>query len=196
MALTHVTKEKGDSQPNDLYRVLYYDCEPLTKKLQHPLTGKAIDFSKSPSYRFRQLFYSELKKLRKVALRLGQLRDNNGWIINSKVLKKLIKGTIEIKDIHESDLRYDVIQKEVDAKLSLDIASLAYKRLVDRIVLIAGDRDFVPAAKLARREGIDIILDSMRQKIHPSLFEHIDGMKTWAPKRKVKRRHATTAAKN
>jgi uncharacterized LabA/DUF88 family protein len=41
----------------------------------------------------------------------------------------------------------------------LDIASVAYKRQADQIVLVAGDADFVPAAKLARREGIDFILD-------------------------------------
>lgn len=47
-----------------------------------------------------------------------------------------------------------------------------------RIVLIAGDADFVPAAKLARREGVDFILDAMHQPISDDLFEHIDGLWT------------------
>lgn len=42
--------------------------------------------------------------------------------------------------------------------------------------MIAGDSDFVPAAKHARREGIDFILDPLWQTIKPSLFEHIDGL--------------------
>ncbi len=46
-------------------------------------------------------------------------------------------------------------------RIGLDIASLAYKKQIDQIILIAGDSDFVPAAKLARREGIDFILDPM-----------------------------------
>lgn len=58
----------------------------------------------------------------------------------------------------------------------MDIASLAFKRFVDRIVLISGDADFVPAAKLARREGVDFILDPMKANIEQSLFEHIDGL--------------------
>lgn len=37
-------------------------------------------------------------------------------------------------------------------KIGLDIATFSYKRLVDQIVLISGDNDFVPAAKLARRD--------------------------------------------
>ena len=44
--------------------------------------------------------------------------------------------------------------------------------------MIAGDSDFVPAAKLARREGIDFILDPMWNKIKDDLFEHIDGLKS------------------
>ena len=67
-------------------------------------------------------------------------------------------------------------------RIGLDISSMAYKRQVDRIVLIAGDSDFVPAAKHARREGIDFILDPMWQSIKPSLQEHIDGLETRCPR--------------
>ncbi|HSP30405.1 MAG TPA: hypothetical protein VLO13_00065, partial [Halomonas sp.] len=55
---------------------------------------------------------------------------------------------------------------------------------VDQIVLIAGDSDFVPAAKIARREGIDFVLDPMWQKIPPGLHEHIDGLRTTCSKPK------------
>ena len=42
-------------------------------------------------------------------------------------------------------------------------------------MLISGDSDFVPAAKLACREGIDFILDPLFNPIKPDLFEHIYG---------------------
>ena len=42
----------------------------------------------------------------------------------------------------------------------------------------SGDSDFVSAAKLARREGIDFILDPLGAPIKPDLFEHIDGLRT------------------
>ena len=63
-------------------------------------------------------------------------------------------------------------------KIGMDIASLAYKQQVEQIVLIAGDSDFVPAAKLARREAIDILLDPLDQAIKENLFEHIDGKRS------------------
>ena len=56
------------------------------------------------------------------------------------------------------------------------MASLCLKKQADVIVLVAGDSDFVPAAKLARREGVRIILDPLWQNVSDSLFEHIDGL--------------------
>ncbi len=73
---------------------------------------------------------------------------------------------------------FEMQQKSVDMKIGLDIASLAIKENVNKIILISGDGDFIPAAKLARREGIDFVLDPMWNNIDPSLFEHIDGLKS------------------
>lgn len=75
-------------------------------------------------------------------------------------------------------VRLDLRQKGVDMRIGLDIASVALKRLASTIILIAGDADFVPAAKLARREGIQFILDPLWQKVSDDLFEHIDGLQT------------------
>jgi len=111
-------------------------------------------------------------------LRLGKLADQGGWIIKPEQTKNLLNGVIKISDLQENDVVYEVRQKGVDMKIGLDIASLAYKKLVDQIILIAGDSDFVPAAKLARREGIDFILDPMWNPINPDLHEHIDGLKS------------------
>jgi len=73
-------------------------------------------------------------------------------------------------------------QKGVDMRIGVDIASLALNGRVDTLILVAGDSDFVPAAKLARREGIDFILDPLWQKINSDLFEHIDGLQSGLPK--------------
>ena len=72
----------------------------------------------------------------------------------------------------------NIRQKQVDIKIGVDIASMALKHQVDSIVLVAGDGDFVPASKLARREGIDFILDPMWAPINPDLNEHVDGVNT------------------
>jgi uncharacterized LabA/DUF88 family protein len=90
--------------------------------------------------------------------------------------KSYSEKEISVADLTEHDVSYDLIQKRVDIKIGLDIASLALKKQVNQIILISGDSDFVPAAKLARREGIDFILDPMWNPIQKHLFEHIDGL--------------------
>lgn len=62
-------------------------------------------------------------------------------------------------------------------RLGLDVASMAFKRQVDQIVLVAGDADFVPAAKLARREGIDVVLDPMGGTPARDLIANVDGVR-------------------
>lgn len=125
-------------------------------------------------------FLNNLKQRRKVALRMGFFADEEmNYIFSSDIVKKLCKKTISINDIWENDLVLNMRQKGVDMKIGLDIASLAYKKLVEQIVLISGDSDFVPAAKLARIEGIDFIVDSLGMKINDTLTEHIDGLRTY-----------------
>ena len=164
---------------HDLYRIFYYDCPPLEKQMFHPLTRRSIDFKRTPQYLWTTDFFEALKKKRKVALRLGVIDENNSsYKIRYDVLKRLLAGTISLTDLQESDFEPDIKQKGVDMKIGVDIASLAYKHQVDQIVLIAGDSDFVPAAKLARREGIDFVLDPLGAHIKENLFEHIDGLRS------------------
>ena len=171
---------------DDLYRVFYYDCPPMDRKLFHPFLKRDVDFKKSDHYQWMNAFLAELKKKRKFALRLGKLSDTQAcYTIKPDAIKKLCRGAIKVEDLKESDFRLNVEQKGVDMKIGIDIASLAYKKQVQRIILISGDSDFVPAAKLARREGIDFILDSMWATIKPELHEHIDGLRTCCPRPKM-----------
>ncbi|HEY4210192.1 MAG TPA: NYN domain-containing protein [Steroidobacteraceae bacterium] len=181
MALDHL-KQRGDVERKDLYRIFVYDCPPLLKKAQHPITGRALDFAKTQTAQFRLEFHHQLKCLRKVALRLGRLQDRRGWRIRPDRLKALLQDKIELKDLTDADFVYDVNQKGTDMRVGVDIASVAYKKQADQIVLVAGDSDFVPAAKLARREGIDFILDPMWSQIADDLHEHVDGLRSTCPR--------------
>ena len=121
----------------------------------------------------------ELKSKRKFALRLGRLSENDlGYIIKPEKIKDLFGKKITLEEITEDDFRLNISQKTMDMKLGTDIASMALKKQVEQMILIAGDSDFVPAAKLARREGIDFILDPMGQNINDDLNEHIDGIRS------------------
>ncbi len=110
---------------------------------------------------------------------MGKLADAQAlYTLRPDIVKKLFNGSMQISDVGEKDFMIQVDQKGVDMKIGLDIASLAYKKQVDQIVLISGDSDFVSAAKLARREGIDVVLDPLGANIKEDLFEHIDGLRT------------------
>ena len=197
-ALRHKNQRTGEDNNHvpvfetfDLYRIFFYDCPPIEKKMHWPISKKAIDFAKTDQAIFRRTLHDELKKKRKVALRLGHLLDTAQWRLQPTVLPQLLKSEIKFENLTDDDFTIDTIQKGVDMRLGLDVAALSYKKLVDQIVLIVGDSDFVPAAKLARREGIDVILDPLGMRLHDHLFEHTDGVRT--PKGRTARTRAQDA---
>ncbi len=164
-----------------LYRVFYYDCPPIvdSTNVYNPLTGKSINLGKTPAGKWAAEFLKELKHQRKFALRLGRLSMNDThYNLRYDAFKKLCAGSLAPEDISEADISLNIEQKGVDMKIGIDIVSLAFKKQVNQIILISGDSDFVPAAKQARREGIDFILDPMQASIKPDLHEHIDGIRT------------------
>lgn len=165
------------AESRDFYRLFFYDCPPLAKKMHRPISKLAIDFAKSPQALFRQALHTEVKLLRKVALRLGHLNDTANWRLNERATDRLIRNPITFSPT-DSDFELDTKQKGVDMRLGIDVASLALKKQVDQIVIVAADADFVPAAKLARREGIDVILDRMGyQSAAKDLVHHVDGLR-------------------
>jgi uncharacterized LabA/DUF88 family protein len=181
MALGHL-KQRGDVERRELYRIFVYDCPPLLKRAQQPITCRSVDFARTEIAQFRIKFHQQLKCLRKVALRLGRLQDHRAWRMKPQQLHALLRKRMSFSELRDEDFVYDVKQKGTDMRVGLDIASVSYKRQADQIVLVAGDSDFVPAAKLARREGVDFILDPMWGPIADDLHEHVDGLRSTCPR--------------
>ena len=174
MCTRHLSHEKGIR--DQLYRIFIYDCEPLDKKLHYPVSHKALDLSKTSTYTFRKALHFYLIHQRKVALRMGRISDNARWVLTEKKMQEILKNPSAPLNLTDEDFRYETHQKGVDMKMGIDITSAVLKKQVNRSVLITGDADFVPAAKLARREGVDVILDPMWSNIPNDLFVHIDGL--------------------
>ena len=165
-----------------LYRIFYYDCAPVEKgtNVYNPLTKKSENLGESENGKWMSAFLEELKHRRKFAIRLGRLGTKDGgalsYNLKPEVTKTLLNGSKSLDDLRQEDFKLNLTQKGVDMRIGVDISSMAFKAQVNQIILIAGDSDFVPAAKQARREGIDFILDPMGNSISPDLFEHIDGI--------------------
>lgn len=147
-----------NGQTNTMLRTFYYDCRPYGEIKNDP-SGNPVDFSQHPSFKAATAFQNDLKTFPQLALRLGDL-SFDGWKVDSKNQGKFIP---------------DFKQKAVDMKIGLDIAWMSSKRTIDKLVLVAGDSDFVSPMKFARREGILVYLYPMAQaQIKTILKEHAD----------------------
>ena len=174
---------KDHLRDNDyLYRIFYYDTEPLEKTGHNPITRKMIKFSQTPVAIAQRKLLESIKHTPNFALRLGSTvwRDR-AWILKPDKLKELLNKKISVDDITEYDVSPHIQQKAVDMKIGLDIALIAIKKLADLLIIITGDADIVPALKFARREGMQVGLDPLRSNIQPALSEHVDFIDTKIP---------------
>ncbi|ELY4627309.1 NYN domain-containing protein [Cronobacter sp. HA18006] len=174
----------ADREPLELYRIYYYDCPPLDKQVRYPIKPQGHtsapnkNFKQDPGSILRSELHEELRKNRKTALRMGVLSSHAKWQLNDYALKDLLDGKRNWDSLTNDDFHYEYKQKAVDIKLGMDITILSHEKQVDVIVLVAGDADFVPAAKHARIKGVDFILDPLDQDIPPTLSEHVDGVQS------------------
>jgi uncharacterized LabA/DUF88 family protein len=176
--LSHIDKDN-----EELFRIFYYDTAPLNDKTVHPITGATVDFGASKTAIDQNKLLESIKITPNFALRLGHTSWRKGeWVLSSSKLNDLIKGTISVSDLKESDIKPAVRQKAVDMKIGLDIAWIATKRIADKLIIITGDADIVPALKSARKEGMVVVLDHLHNHIQPSLQEHVDCIACKIPK--------------
>lgn len=153
-----------------LHRVYFYDAKPLTKKVTRP-DGTVIDFAASKAHAISTQQHQTIARLPFFAMRFGELSDR-GWKVPERILQK--QKNVPNMTIQSSDLEPNVQQKGVDMRIGLDVATLTIRRQVDTVVLVTGDSDLVPAMKLARREGAQVILVTLGQKLKDAMYDHAD----------------------
>lgn len=188
--LKHINKIERAAHPRSLlYRSFYYDARPYLDKGHLPISKRSIDYKKSDTAQFHLKLHDCLRRMSNMAVRLGEVRrdPDSLWELKPAALAELLKGGKKFEDLADEDFRPTFRQKAVDMRIGLDIASITLKRQAQTIVLVAGDSDFVPAAKLARREGVKIVLDPLWRQVDPALFEHIDGLHSGFPRPKPKK---------
>ena len=156
---------------DNLYRIFYYDSYPEQQEQIHPVSGEKIQLGKEDELQTRMEMFEELKSRRKLALRINYT-PSGSWVLAPNEQKTTSKNL--------QQLAYQADHKGVE--IGVDVATLSLKKQVEKIILIAGDADFVPAAKMARYEGVDFVLDPMWQPIPSCLYEHIDGLKSVCPR--------------
>jgi hypothetical protein len=128
-----------------------------------------VDFGVTPLARNNRMLFNELRTLPHVSIRRGELVFR-GWRVRQG---RLPERESEVT-LSAADLEPNIQQKGVDMRIGMDIAALTMKGHAGVIVLVAGDSDFVPAMKFARREGAQLYLVTLGHTVRPEMLEHAD----------------------
>lgn len=153
-----------------LLRVYYYDAPQFRGKVQLPVSGGDKTFQASDRW------LDDLARLERFAVGRGTL-GFRGW--KPKTIP--IAGGQPLSD---NDFSPVFEQKGVDMRIGLDIANFARTRAVDRIILVSGDQDMIPAMKEARKAGLEVAsiqLPHPAKALHDGLHAHSDMVRavTW-----------------
>lgn len=141
-----------------LLRIYWYDADPFGEKRRNPIDGKRTNFATTPEAERNRALMRVLELETDVAVRRGELLFR-GWRVHAAAMWELAKDPP--RKLRTTDLEPVFMQKGVDMRIGLDIASLALKRLVNAVVLVTADADMVPAMKFVRREGLRVYLHTM-----------------------------------
>lgn len=159
----------------ELFRIYCYHCRPYGETETHPLTQVPVDFSQTSTYKGMSKLLRDLELKDNVAFRAGEL-SFDGWMIQKRAAEKIAQTN---RQLTKNDFVPDLKQKRVDMKIGLDVAWLASKAIVERLVLVTADSDFVPAMKFARREGIQVVLVNMGHRLTKhDLLVHADEIRS------------------
>ncbi len=144
------------------FRIFYYDAPLYRGKVTLPVSGRSYQFQSSDQW------LDALAKKERFAVRRGAI-GFRGW--KPKTIP--IAG----RELQDQDFSPVFEQKGVDMRIGLDIATFAHARIIERIVLVSGDTDMVPAIKLASTAGIEVIIVQLPKPVldlHASLLAHSD----------------------
>lgn len=104
--LRHLDSKQGERY---LYRIFYYDCPPMSKKVYHPLLKRTVDFSKTDQFIWMYEFLQALTFKRKLALRLGELNvEQAHFSLKRNVFRDLFGGKRTFESLQEEDFAVNV----------------------------------------------------------------------------------------
>lgn len=146
------------------FRTFYYDSPPFKGKVKLPVSGKKMDYPGLADW------LDELSREERFAVRRGTV-GFRGWSPR--------KIPVTGRDLEDRDFRPVFEQKGVDMRIGLDIASFCELRSVERVLLVSGDTDMIPAMKHARKAGLEVGMMELPEAehtkpLHYSLLTHCD----------------------
>ncbi len=158
--LVEAVAKRSKAADEEIYRILYYDCEEYSGKAKLPISGNEHIFVPSST------LLADLSRKELFAVRRGVLKFR-GF--------KPRRIPLAAEALTDDDFKPDFEQKGVDMRIGLDIALFSQTRAVDRIVVITNDTDTIPALKYARRAGLQVAMVEMEgSRLAAELPPHSD----------------------
>jgi uncharacterized LabA/DUF88 family protein len=129
----------------DLLRAYYYDCLPYQSEEPTPEERTRVGN--------KMRFFSALRRGPRFTVREGRLeyrgRNDKGEAI--------------------------FVQKRVDLQMGVDFTRLVSKRVVDTLIIVTGDSDFIPAVEFAQEQGVIVrLIHGPQGTYHNELWEAVD----------------------
>ena len=172
-------RQLADESTEEIWRIFYYDAYSSGGRAWHPVTRELIELSETGPAKARARFLSELGQMDLIALRCGQTRPR-GWRLSDAYLSQLARGRLRRPNAEDYELRFE--QKGVDMRIGIDVATLALNRYVDRIIVVTNDTDLIPALKVARRYGVQVVIAQIGSfNPHHDLVEDADFKRVHLP---------------
>lgn len=156
----------------ELLRTYYYDAQPATGKVTHPVTGVELNLAETAVSTRNKAFLQKLELQPDISLRAGEVATR-GYKLNYRVFDD---PDFKNRPPKDTDFVLDLEQKGVDLRIGLDIARLSLRQMVRTVVVVTGDSDFIPAFKFARREGVRVVLAHMGHGVKSELKAHTDAI--------------------
>ena len=156
-------------------RFFYYDCAPFVGRRKLPVSGDIREFGGSDTW-LKALAAKNLFAVRRGVLKFRGFKPKHVPIVP--------------RELTDDDFAPDFEQKGVDMRIGLDIATFCQTRAVERIILVTGDTDCIPAMKFARIGGLQIVLITFPgQHVAPELLWHTDFRREipWPPGERLPR---------
>lgn len=160
---------------DSLFRTYYYDSPPYGGRAVHPISQREIEFSTTEQYRIKNEYLEQLQRSPRMQLRLGSLAMQ-GWKLNKKNMRAIMESLSRNLPLQPQDVSINLVQKEVDMLMGLDIAWMAARQMVNKIVLLTGDADMIPAMNFAREHGMLVFVAKFGYYLSDKLREHADGV--------------------
>lgn len=157
----------------DLLRIYYYDSPPLDFSIRTPISNTVEDLKGNPVYNHQSTLLDELKKTNYISVREGTLKFR-GWKLKKSILDGFKRSGPCSQTVSDSWFEPNIQQKGVDTKIGLDMAWISFNGVADRVILVTGDSDFVPAIKAARRNGVQVILCTLDHGVAINLLNNVD----------------------